>query len=329
MTKAEDIMVSIVIPVYGVEKYIERCAESLFRQTYSNIEYIFVDDCTPDASIALMEAVLEKYPTRKEGVNVVKNISNRGLAAVRNIGVKHCHGQFLLHVDSDDWIKEDVVARCVEEQRKHDADIVVYDRKVWSNNGIQTVHVNEAENKEQFLAQMLRRERNISIWGMLIRTSLYTDHHIECVEGVNMSEDYQTSPRLAYYAKNVAFAHDTYYNYECRNMKSISATFTENNVRQEFVTLDVISAFFSDKEKMFSQAALYGVAKQLCYFRHNAAYYSMFTLKDCIEEKIKHLPASILNTLPLPYRIGLHIHSTRILRFYVGILKTLKKYKNR
>ena len=62
--------VSVVIPVYGVEKYIERCARSLFEQTYDNIEYIFVDDCTKDRSIEILQKVLEDYPNRKNQVKI-------------------------------------------------------------------------------------------------------------------------------------------------------------------------------------------------------------------------------------------------------------------
>ena len=64
--------VSILVPVYGVEKYIERCARSLFEQTYDNIEYIFVDDCTKDRSIGILQKVLEDYPNRKNQVKILQ-----------------------------------------------------------------------------------------------------------------------------------------------------------------------------------------------------------------------------------------------------------------
>lgn len=65
--------VSILVPVYGVEKYIERCARSLFEQTYDNIEYIFVDDCTKDRSIEILQKVLEDYPNRKNQVKILNH----------------------------------------------------------------------------------------------------------------------------------------------------------------------------------------------------------------------------------------------------------------
>lgn len=322
--KNKEYLVSIIIPVYGVEKYIERCANSLFAQTYSNIEYVFVNDCTPDRSIERLNEVLKKNPTRKASVNVVENITNCGLAAVRNIGVKHCHGQFLMHVDSDDWLDVDVVEKCVKKQIETDADIIAFDRNIYLRDGIRKVSAREANTKEEFLVQMLRREREISIWGMLIRTSLYKEHQIACVEGINMSEDFQTSPRLVYYANRISILHGVAYNYECRNSKSISATFNEKNVNQELVTLDVLDAFFADKPEMFKSAFLIGKAKQLCYFRQNSAFYGLKNIYEEINCKLNSISQKTRQALPLPYRIGLSIHNISLLKIYVGILKYLK-----
>lgn len=322
--KNKEYLVSIIIPVYGVEKYIERCANSLFAQTYSNIEYVFVNDCTPDRSIERLNEVLKKNPVRKASVNVVENITNCGLAAVRNIGVKHCHGQFLMHVDSDDWLDVDVVEKCVKKQIETDADIIAFDRNIYLRDGIRKVSAREANTKEKFLVQMLRREREISIWGMLIRTSLYKEHQIACVEGINMSEDFQTSPRLVYYANRISILHGVAYNYECRNSKSISATFNEKNVTQELVTLDVLDAFFADKPEIFKSAFLIGKAKQLCYFRQNSAFYGLKNIYEEINCKLNSISQKTRQALPLPYRIGLSIHNISLLKIYVGILKYLK-----
>ena len=82
--------VSVCIPVYGVEKYIERCARSLFEQTMKDdIEFIFVDDCTPDKSIEILQKVLEEYPERKNQVKIIRHETNKGLTGARNTALKH------------------------------------------------------------------------------------------------------------------------------------------------------------------------------------------------------------------------------------------------
>ena len=80
--------VSIVVPIFGVEKYIERCARSLFEQTYDKIEFIFVNDCTNDSSIVILHKVIKDYPIRHRDIKVISHESNRGLAAARNTGLK-------------------------------------------------------------------------------------------------------------------------------------------------------------------------------------------------------------------------------------------------
>ena len=80
------IKVSIIIPIYGVEKYIEKCARSVFEQTYSNLEIIFVDDCTPDNSINVLRCTLEKYPTMKDKIQILSYQRIRVLQVPGNLG---------------------------------------------------------------------------------------------------------------------------------------------------------------------------------------------------------------------------------------------------
>ena len=80
-------LVSIIVPVYGVERFIERCAVTLFEQTYKDIEYIFVNDATQDKSIEVLRAVMERYPERAKAVQIVEHVQNRGISAARNSGV--------------------------------------------------------------------------------------------------------------------------------------------------------------------------------------------------------------------------------------------------
>lgn len=98
-------LVSILIPVYNVEAYIERCARSAFEQSYQNLEFIFVDDATPDASIQVLQRVIADYPDRCDSIKILHHERNRGLAAARNTAIAACHGDFVMHVDSDDWLE--------------------------------------------------------------------------------------------------------------------------------------------------------------------------------------------------------------------------------
>lgn len=89
--------VSVIVPVYKVEKYIERCARSLFNQTLDDIEYIFVDDCSPDRSIEILNQVIGDYPRRKDQVQIIHHASNQGLALARQTGLKAATGEYIAH----------------------------------------------------------------------------------------------------------------------------------------------------------------------------------------------------------------------------------------
>ena len=91
------IKVSVIIPIYNVEHFITRCATSLLEQTMKDVEFIFVDDVTPDKSIHLLQEVLGHYPERKEQVKLIRHVTNQGLPAARNSGLAVASGEYIFH----------------------------------------------------------------------------------------------------------------------------------------------------------------------------------------------------------------------------------------
>lgn len=115
-------LVSVVVPVYGVEKYIKRCAESLFSQTIAaSCEFIFVDDCSPDNSIGILKSVVQKYPALD--VKIIVHEKNKGLASARNTGFAQVTGKYFINVDSDDWVEPNYIEVLVSEAERTCADI--------------------------------------------------------------------------------------------------------------------------------------------------------------------------------------------------------------
>lgn len=103
------ITVSIIIPVYGVERFIAEFAHSAFSQTYPHIEFVFVNDGTKDKSMEVLDAVIsENYSHLKEKIRIV-NKQNGGLPAARKTGLEHATGDYVWHVDPDDWLELDAV----------------------------------------------------------------------------------------------------------------------------------------------------------------------------------------------------------------------------
>ena len=116
--------VSILIPIYKAEQYIEECLQSVFEQTYDNIEYILVDDASPDHSIDIVNQTIRKYQEKSQSVKIIINKKNLGIAKTRNILLNNATGDYIYFVDSDDFIKNNTIELFVSTALKENADIV-------------------------------------------------------------------------------------------------------------------------------------------------------------------------------------------------------------
>ena len=203
--------VSVIVPVYGVEKYIERCARSLFEQTLDDMEFIFVDDCTKDDSIEILLRVLKDYPKREKQVSILKHESNRGLPQARKSGIMVATGDYIANCDSDDWVDTDMYRAMYEKAISEEADVVVCDYA--SSDGTKhQVHKGCLHtDKEQFIRDMCSMQTSWSAWNKLIKTSLLHSGIIY-PEG-NMGEDMALILQIALKASKVAYVPKALYYY--------------------------------------------------------------------------------------------------------------------
>lgn len=294
------IKITIGVPVYNVEKYIERCIRSLFLQTYENIEYVFVNDCTPDNSIKIINDVLKDFPNRQNQVKIISHTFNRGLGAARNTAIENATGDFITWVDSDDWIDSMMIEKMVAKQSEENSDIVTVDTLLdWGDS--QSIYKQPRGNlsPQDWLMIFVKREKKTMIWGRLIRLSLYRNNNIRVLEGCNMSEDHQVVPRLAYYAKKMSLLEETLYTYNKSNENAYTAKFSEERANQILEGHKILYDFFSDKDQKYTDALLVGLAKQLadialqCCRCGNYNYYN-----DLIKNRMKQIPHTCYSEIP-------------------------------
>lgn len=235
-------LVSILIPVFKVENLISTCAKSLFEQTYNNIEYIFVDDCSPDNSIKVLETVMLEYPSRASKVKIIRHSVNKGLAAARNTAVNAAHGEFIMHVDSDDYIEKETVAHLVKKAVVDKLDIVICDIFVDSKNTRVIRRHIDIEDKEVYLRALLTKTVPPSIWGKLFNADLY--ENVRAVEHVDHGEDYATVPRLVYYAHSIGNLHEPLYHYTLLNNNAYTKNVSLHSIEQMIQADQILSDFF-------------------------------------------------------------------------------------
>ena len=267
--------VSIVIPVYNVENYIERSAVSLFEQTYANIEYVFVNDCTPDSSIDILMRVMSRYPQRSSQVKIIHHQFNSGVAVSRNTALDNCTGDFVIHADSDDDIELDAIETLVNHQLRSKADIVTGLAMMHTANEHTLLPCPHYSSKEEFVIDMMQPTINHSLWNHLIRKSLYDGHNIRADRGVNCGEDCWMMTRLAYYAESFDTIDKVVYHYDCTRENSYTANngsvINKKKLRDDIATSILIIDFFKDKEKVYFDEANRVAIKHIDLFLKKAA----------------------------------------------------------
>lgn len=230
--------VSILVPVYGVENYIEKCATSLFGQTYENIEYVFVNDCTKDSSIDVLKSVLKEYPNRREQVRILNHDRNRGLAAARNTALDACTGDYIWHVDSDDWIEINAVEKLVNKAEQNKSDIIIFDNyNVLANKTI--LCKADFNNKELYISNILLHTTPGSVWNKFFNAEFYRKSGIRSIEGLNHGEDYVIIPKLLHKAKVIDVLEEPLYYYNLTNQGSYTRNISLEsikNVHQAYIS---------------------------------------------------------------------------------------------
>lgn len=242
--------VSIIVPIYGVEQYIGEFAASLFSQTYQDLEYIFVDDCTPDGSVARLQQELLRHPSRHGQVHIVRNETNRGLGATRQAGLNAATGDFVVYADSDDVLTTDAVELLVKAQEATGADIVDggYCRLLPDGATGDTVLPFHG-TKEAMLSLMLAQNTIAHhVWGRLIRRSLHTDHNVCFVEGINMAEDYCIMPRLLFFATRT-YIDNVIYKYRVNTTGTFFGWLNTSNIGSYLGANRVVCAFMRDHDR--------------------------------------------------------------------------------
>lgn len=243
------INISVCVPIYGVEKYIEKCVRSLMSQTMSDgIEFIFVNDCTKDRSIEILEAVIQEFPERKNQVKILRHDKNLGLPSARNTALRYAQGKYVLHCDGDDWIEPDMCECMYEKAIETGADIVgcgfyenYSDREVVV---IDNFDVPPMDGVKRFLTMT---EMHFNVWQRLVKRSLYIDNGITFDPRFNMGEDCYANFMLHLNATKLATVRKALYHYRLTNQDSLVRSSGKKGERDLSIMLDLIETIITKR----------------------------------------------------------------------------------
>ncbi|MBC5995845.1 glycosyltransferase [Romboutsia ilealis] len=234
--------ISVVVPVYNVEKYIRECILSLLKQTLKNIEIIVVNDGSTDRSIENIQDLVEKHKNIK-----IINKKNGGLSSARNEGLKHAKGEYVAFIDSDDYIKDDFLEMLYNEGKKYDLDIVFSSySKLYEDGNIIPVNRNhkllteDAMSGKEFLINQIKlNDYKMEVCDDIYRRDFLINEHISFNENI-LFEDEDFTLLVLLKAKRVKLVDACDYIYRQREN---SITHCEVNDRHIDSLLSIISNF--------------------------------------------------------------------------------------
>lgn len=237
--------VSIIIPVFNTGNRLRQCIDSVLQQTFTNIECIVVDDCSSDESFA----IATEYYLRDCRVHLVRNECNVGCPLSRKVGLDHSVGNYILFIDSDDWIETMMIEIMLCRAKESDADVVFCDYFETDGYGIRKYKKQFIENKTKndLIKSMACYDPSLicSLWNKLIKRDVLANISFP---HENYGEDMYLSTQLIYYAKTFQYVDKPLYHY-IYNVNSLCNNFAYSTQRilDQYDICTRIIAFLNDK----------------------------------------------------------------------------------
>lgn len=229
-------LITFILPVYNAESTLKRCLDSILKQSYCNYEVIIVDDGSIDNS----GKICDSYSLNDKRFRVV-HTENAGIASARQLGVSLATGEYVIHIDSDDWIESNMLSDMMNEIS--DADILISDYYYNTKLGQTYVRQKDCTTSEELLTAIVKGEVFGSLWHKLLRRYLY--QRIEFNADLSFCEDQLLLFKiLTTYKCKVINLHKAYYHYECTDgslTHRIDRGHFENKIKYEDYALQVLS----------------------------------------------------------------------------------------
>lgn len=211
-------LVSIIVPLYNVEQFASQCVRSISEQTYSELEIILIDDGSSDGT----PAICDEWSRRDTRVRVIHQ-KNVGQAAARNVGIKNCEGEFIFCIDSDDYVDQNLVDRCISIIQKEHSDICVFRFRFIAEDNSEMVESKRFQEfpsespslPEESLRLVIQDRLPSYPWSFIARSKIYKANAIQFPVG-RLMEDRGTTYRIFGGARLISYVDSFLYNYRVR-----------------------------------------------------------------------------------------------------------------
>lgn len=224
-----EIKVSVILPVFNVDKYIKRCLDSLVNQTLKEIEIIIINDGSTDNT----KRICEEYAKKYDNIKLI-NKKNEGVSKARNIALKKVRGEYLAFIDGDDWIDRNAYEIMYNTAKRDSADVVQCGvRHILDNGKIRVFNknlFNTLYQDNEILRQFLLGKINAISCDKIYKVSIWKENDIYFPENLSLGEDQITTCQVVYNSKRFIALKDTFYNYYRRSDSCTTSKFSLKNM---------------------------------------------------------------------------------------------------
>ena len=262
--------ISIIVPVYNVEKYLPKCMDSLVNQTFNSIEIIAINDGSTDSSLK----ILNEYAEVDDRVRIIDKV-NEGVSIARNIALEHVVSEYLMFVDSDDWIDCDTCEKTLKISHQYNSDVTMwaYIREFGTHSVPKKIFQQDIIYYKEHIEDLHRRfvggignelsepenlDSLCTIWGKLYRTSIIRENNIkfEDIRNIGTYEDGIFNLHLFKYVNKAVFINKFFYHYRKNNNASITSQYKLLFREQWFALLDLIQKYIENNhfDPVYKQA---------------------------------------------------------------------------
>ena len=275
----KDIVISLVVPVYGVEKYIAEFARSVFGQSYPHVQFVFVNDGTKDNSIQVLNEVIDnEFPALRDRIIIVDK-KNGGLPAARKTGLEYVTGDYVYHVDPDDWLTPGSFEAIAATASVTDADIIFFNyvKEYENRTSVKKEKPYTIQDKAQYIRNMYNHRAFGTLCNKCVKRSLYLEHELHHPK-YSYAEDCYLSVQLVGRARSLSYLDMDIYHYRKNNPHSITRQGRKRR-KEEYALnfLDLYEKYRNDSsvenpvapifDDILIQAGWYSIAYGLDLFR--------------------------------------------------------------
>ena len=235
------VKVSVIIPAYNVQSYIEKCVRSVLNQTLHEIEVIVVNDGSVDQTLKVLKSIEDQRL-------IVIDQKNVGVSIARNVAIAQACGEYLFQLDSDDWIEPDGLFDLYQLAVKEDAEIIISDAYFDYGQDSKLIYFQGAKDLTADLVQdLLLGKISPNIWTKLYKRSLFVDHKILYTSDITIGEDLFINLQLFYYAKKVSRLPKAYVHYIQRDV-SLTKVYSER-LFQVYKMIELVKKFLIEENQ--------------------------------------------------------------------------------